>query len=220
MTNMASTTCGRCGRLAHMEPASSLHKTAIPGRGVQFEAVYKCPNCRRLNMASELQEGRGDTGVAGLEAAAARKWSEPQWLPRHQEVRDFPDVPAEIAAAASEATLCFSVGAYRAVGALARAVVEATAKEKGATGANLAARIDALHAADHVRKHTKEQAHEIRYFGNDMAHGDFADPVTKEEAEEVIELMSEILDEVYQSPARLAQRKAARLAKKVAPTTP
>lgn len=47
-----------------------------------------------------------------------------------------------------------------------------------------------------------------------MAHGDFAATVTREEADEIIELMCEILDEVYQQPARLAKRKAARLAVK------
>lgn len=106
------------------------------------------------------------------------------------------------------------MGAFRAVGSLARAVVEATAKDKGITTGRLADKIDALAQAGHVREHTKEQAHEVRHFGNDMAHGDFTDPVTQEEAEEVIELMAEVLDEVYQSPARLAARKQARLAKK------
>jgi Ser-tRNA(Ala) deacylase AlaX len=135
-------------------------------------------------------------------------------MPRLEERRDFEDVPAHIAEAASEATLCLSVGAFRAAGALARAVIEATAKDKGAEGKTLEKRIDALRDADHIRKHTREQAHEIRHFGNDMAHGDFVELVTEEEAEEVVELMTEVLDEVYQSPARLLKRKTARLAKK------
>jgi hypothetical protein len=122
-------------------------------------------------------------------------------------------VPAHIADAATEATLCLSAGAYRAVGSLARAVIEATSKDRGAEGTNLEKRIEALHAAGEVRRHTKDQAHEVRHFGNEMAHGDFIDPVTKEEAEEVIVLMAEVLDEVYQSPARLARRRQAREAK-------
>lgn len=133
-----------------------------------------------------------------------------EWLPRASDRREFPDVPEDIAGAASEASICLSVGAYRAVGSLARAVIEATCKDKRAEGAKLYQRIEALHAGDHVRKHTKDQAHEIRHFGNGMAHGDFADPVGQEEAEEILELMCEVLDEVYQSPARLARRKEAR----------
>jgi hypothetical protein len=214
---MASTTCGRCGRLAYMPAVSGLHMIWDPmRRGAQHEAVYKCPNCKRLNLASEWngQDNYGAHNVYPEARADEEEWYSPEWLPRRGEVQDFENVPPHIAQAASEATLCLSVGAYRAVGALARAVVEATAKDKKATGTNLETRIDALHAADHIRTHTQEQAHEVRHFGNDMAHGDFADAVTKEEAEEVVELMAEVLDEVYQSPARLEARKTARLAKK------
>ena len=124
--------------------------------------------------------------------------------------KEFPDVPEHIAAAAREVTLCLSAHAYRAAGSLARAVIEATAKEKMAKGKDLHQRIESLRADDHIRKHTCEQAHEIRHFGNEMAHGDFVDDVSPAEAEEVVALMGEVLDEVYQSPARLARRRAAR----------
>jgi len=200
-----------------MEPASGLHIIADQyGGGGTAEAVYKCPNCLHLNLAKEHSPGRGGGGsaVAPTTSAGDAPWGSPTWLPRFGEVREFQDVPDHIAQAATEATLCLSVGAYRAVGSLARAVIEATAKDKEAEGRDLKARIDALRDADHIRTHTQEQAHEVRYFGNNMAHGDFVDPVTKEEAEEVVELMAEVLDEVYQSPARLLKLKAARIAKK------
>lgn len=164
------------------------------------EQPFKCDSCGRMSLWRNRL------------VLTDHSWVE-SWIPRHQESREFPDVPEHIAQAASEATLCLSVGAYRAVGSLARAVIEATAKEKGIGAKTLEQRIEAMYGAELIRKHTKEQAHEIRHFGNDMAHGDFTDPVTKEEAEEVIELMAEVLDEVYQSPARLAARKAARQAK-------
>jgi len=211
---MADTICGRCGRLAHLAAVSGLHSAPqAGGEGGYREAAYKCPNCHRLSIVTQWDSTVNAPGAHGSDAAQKARWPDGQWLPRYQEVSEFPDVPEHIAQAASEATLCLSVGAYRAVGSLARAVIEATAKEKNAEGGNLAQRIDALREGDHIRKHTQEQAHEIRYFGNDMAHGDFVEPVNKEEAEEVVALMSEVLDEVYQSPARLQKRKAARLAK-------
>lgn len=110
------------------------------------------------------------------------------------------------------------MGAYRAVGSLARAVIEATAKDKQAGGKGLFQRIEALYGGEHIRLHTKEQAHEIRHFGNDMAHGDFVQLVTEAEAEEVIELMAEVLEEVYRSPARLARLKTARLTSAAKPS--
>lgn len=172
-----------------------------------------------MNLATEGTDVYvAELSVASLSDAQNHNWgSYVQWLPQRGKSRQFPDVPDHIAQAATEATLCLSMGAYRAVGSLARAVVEATAKDKGATGKNLAERIDALAAAQHIREHTREQAHEIRYFGNGMAHGDFTDPVSAEEAAEVLELMSEVLSEVYQSPARLERVREARKAKKNAP---
>jgi len=65
-----------------------------------------------------------------------------------------------------------------------------------------------------LRPHIKDAAHEVRHLGNEMAHGDFIDPVDKEEAEAVLGLMDEILNEVYQSPAKVERQRAARLARK------
>ncbi|WP_447924743.1 DUF4145 domain-containing protein [Georgenia muralis] len=148
-----------------------------------LERAFTCDNCGRMNMLSSIQP----KGVShSVHAFRGRE----EWYPRSGERREFIDVPGHIADAASEATLCFSVGAYRAAGSLARAVVEATAKDKGAVGRDLYQRIEALGTAGYVRTHTKDQAHEVRHFGNGMAHGDFTDPVTSEEAAEVIELTS------------------------------
>ena len=48
-----------------------------------------------------------------------------------------------------------------------------------------------------------------------MAHGDFIQSVTPEEADLVLALMDEVLVEVYQSPARVAIATAARQAREV-----
>ncbi len=57
-----------------------------------------------------------------------------------------------------------------------------------------------------VRRHIKDAAHEIRLLGNTMAHGDFVEAVSEEESEEILELMGEVLNEVFQSPAKIARR--------------
>jgi hypothetical protein len=191
--------------------------TGRNGYGMELylkQAAYNCDQCHRLSiaLAHSSREVYGTEVLTFFEDD--KNFS--NWLPVRIEAQDFPDVPEHIAVAATEATKCLSVSAYRAVGSLARAVIEATAKDKGAEGKDLFQRIEALANAEHIRGHTKEQAHEVRHFGNGMAHGDFTDPVTEEEADEVIELMCEILDEVYQSPARLQRVREARQAKKTA----
>jgi|SRR5665647_71428 len=138
------------------------------------------------------------------------------WWPRRIVFRRFPDVPEHIAASASEAYTCLGAGAYRAAGAMARAVIEATAKDKGITQGQIHSKIETLYDQRLIREHVRDAAHEVRHFGNDMAHGDFVDPVDEDEAEAILDLMSEVLNEVFQSPARVEKTKAARLAKREA----
>ncbi|MEU5162788.1 DUF4145 domain-containing protein [Streptomyces sp. NPDC020875] len=134
------------------------------------------------------------------------------WTPRHVSHPSFPDVPDQIAETAAEAHACLSVDAHRGAVALARAVVEATAKEKGIIKGSLVAKIDALHAAGHMREITREVAHEIRLGGNEIAHGDLgAEPMPAGDAQAIVRLMDEILHEVYQGPAAMRQLKQNRI---------
>ena len=95
---------------------------------------------------------------------------------------------------------------------MARTVVEATAKAKGITRGMLVAKIDDLAAQGFIRTDTKEAAHEIRHFGNDMAHGDIEDVPEVDDVRDVLVLMDEILSEVFQGPARTARLRNRRAA--------
>ncbi|MGK5674085.1 DUF4145 domain-containing protein [Micromonospora sp. URMC 106] len=127
--------------------------------------------------------------------------------------KSFPDVPAQIAEAADEAHRCFSIKAHRAAVLLARSVIEATAKEKGITKGTLLAKIDELHKQSFIREHIRDGAHEVRHLGNDMAHGDFVESVDSGDVELVLTLMGEVLEEVFQSPARVERARQKRSAK-------
>lgn len=216
---MASRVCWSCGTFTHMTVVVGSGQVIPTGRGYQGvamsrkQAVFTCDQCHRMSIGEANDSGStyGRDVEPYLEGDRVR-----DWFPVAPMSREFPDVPEHIADAAAEATLCLSIGAYRAVGSLTRAVVEATAKDKGITTGNLWVKIDAMYDAHLIREHVKEAAHEVRHFGNDMAHGDFVDPVTVDEATEAVELMAEVLNEVFQSPARVARVKAAREKKKAA----
>lgn len=125
----------------------------------------------------------------------------------------FPDVPAHIAEAAAEAHYVNALKAHRAAGALARAVIEATAKERGITEGKIKAKIEEMAKRGLIREDTKEAAHEVRHFGNEMAHGDFVYEVDPDEAADILDLMDEVLAEVYQSRKkveRVRERRKAR----------
>ncbi len=227
---MAKITCGWCKTISHM--------TQVMLRGVQdtgpemplgmgaggdalffqtelqddiyvLDSVFRCDNCGRLSVCSTVGRFNHNIFDGDLEDSTTSRW-----YPLPTTEVEFPDVPDHVAAAATEATLCLSVGAYRAVCALTRAVVEATAKDKGFTTQGIAPKIEAMQKAGLIRQKVADAATEVRYLGNDMAHGDFTDPVTRDEAEQAIDMMTMILNEVYQEDALIKKSQAARAARK------
>ncbi len=82
------------------------------------------------------------------------------------------------------------------------------------TGANLAQMIERMYSAKLIREHVRDAADEVRFSGNEVAHGDLVDePIPQEDAAEILGLMDEILEEVFESPGRVAERKKKRLAR-------
>jgi hypothetical protein len=92
-----------------------------------------------------------DLDAAGIAAILSDESPYPladtRWYPVIARGKRYPDVPAEIAAAASEAHRCMPVEAYRGAVLLARSVIEATAKDKGMTTGKLVTKIDAMYEA-------------------------------------------------------------------------
>jgi hypothetical protein len=128
-----------------------------------------------------------------------------EWLPATALPRRFEDTPSPIAEAASEVFACHSIGSYRAGMLLARSVVEAIAKDKGIVDGNLKSKIDAMREQGIIVPSLAETAHEIRFIGNDMAHGDFVEEIGKEESEDVLGFMTTLIEQIYQQPARLSK---------------
>jgi hypothetical protein len=92
--------------------------------------------------------------------------------------KDFPDVPPRIAATASEAHICLGAGSPHGAVALARAVVESVAKDKGINKGTLQSKIDGLRQINCISDTMTEAVHEIRFAGNETAHGDLvAEPL-------------------------------------------
>jgi len=143
-------------------------------------------------------------------------WIEEYW-PTRVGGKTFPDVPASIATTASEAHICLGAGSPHGAVALARAVVESVAKDKGIHKGSLQQKIDGLRQKNCISDTMTEAAHEIRFAGNEAAHGDLvAEPLSIEDANKIVALMDTILHRVYQEPAdlvRIRERREDREAK-------
>lgn len=212
---MPTTLCPFCGARSHMT-VRWVEQIRLDGDDgpTGAQAACTCDACKRLAVAvcDELPSAlKTSRGVQSVEQRFARVGDDAlAWFPIAGEDKGYPDVPPLIADAASEANRCRSVGAYRGAILLARAVVEASAKEKGITKGRLVEKIDEMHAKSLIREASKEAAHEIRHFGNDMAHGDLVGPPGPADADDVLSLMDELLHEVFQGPARVARLRAQR----------
>lgn len=209
---MASTICGWCGDRTHMTMVTEpyrlpeatwrrRHDGAPDADWPVFMAAFRCSNenCDRLSVGwSELLRHTGQHAKITLPQA------ELSWEPVQARRPSFPDIPDEIASTASEAHACLSVGAARGAVALARAVVESTAKAKGIDEGNLVRKIDKMHEAGLISKLTADTSHAIRHDGNNIAHGDLGEePVSQDDADAILEFMDALLDEVFQRPAKL-----------------
>ncbi|MFJ6452657.1 DUF4145 domain-containing protein [Streptomyces hydrogenans] len=180
-----------------MEMVGQAFELPREGQVRRYVAAFRCPNeeCRQLSIGEGTQPSDATSFSASRDLI---------WTPVEVDRPPFPDVPEQIAAVATEAHACLSFQAHRAAVALARAVVEATAKTKGVTSGTLMQKIDELHKKGHIRDFTKAAAHAVREGGNEIAHGDLiADEMPPEDAKSIVNLMDGILREVFQDPAQM-----------------
>jgi hypothetical protein len=208
---MTATVCAWCRTHSNMTPVSGPKFKPGPDRPGQatrtVQGAFVCNHCYKLSVATGELSQRTSIPLVVPETW----WDFPlRWTPEQVGGRDFPDVPAHIASAADEAFRCRSIESLRAAILMARSAIEATCKDHGVTKGQLAAKIDEMAAKGLIRSFTQDAAHELRHLGNDMAHGDFVDAVDTDDAESVLEVMAEILNEVYQGPARVGRMKAKR----------
>ena len=168
---------------------------AADGRLEQFQAPFRCTHCNRLSIA----DAWGNPGEYLSTAKSATFWNDHEvvWTPNSVGGKEFPDVPPHIASAADEVHKCRSINADRAAILLARGVVEAAAKDKGIASGSLFQKIEAMCSAGLVRTFTRDAAHELRFMGNDMAHGDFVASIAASDADAVLDVMSEILSLIH-----------------------
>jgi hypothetical protein len=126
-----------------------------------------------------------------------------EWWPKVGTAPSVDDVPEAIGRAAREAYSSASVGNHMAAILMARTVIEACAKHKGIVSGVLSSKINAMRDTQLIRPAIAEQAHEVRFAGNDMAHGDIDVAPDAVDSEEILALMASVLMEVFQDPARL-----------------
>lgn len=177
-------------------------RTSISIRGAYIKGVlqYEIAECNGCDYFLLIKRDRNHNSIIEIQ---------PHPLPKSVDMR----IPGGIKEDFIEALLCLSVGANRGAASLARRAVQSICKDKGATKKDLKNQIDELFASNIITKDLQDWAHEVRYVGNDAAHPNDTS-VTKEDAEEILDLLESLCEVLYIAPAKAANRKLIREAKK------
>lgn len=123
---------------------------------------------------------------------------------------DSTNVPASVSKALEEAIACHAARCFTAAAIMVRKTLEELCHERGATGANLKARISALGAKITVPQELLDGVDHLRLLGNDAAHieSQTFNQVGQQEVEVGLLFAKELLKAVYQYAALVARLKA------------
>jgi hypothetical protein len=163
-------------------------------------SIYEIGECNSCNFCVLLHRDRISNSIIAIY---------PNPLPRQTDSRIPPNIRKDL----DEALLCLSIGANRGAAALARRAVQSICQDKGATKKELRDQIDELFTNKIITQELKDWSHEVRYVGNDAAHPNSND-VSKEDSEEIIDLLDSLCEVLYVTPAKASNRKHIREEKK------
>lgn len=199
--------CPRCGRISNFTVVNitDLEVVGTPEgiRRVQVVATIECMGCleRSVVIEDEINDQHGRQGVL--------------WWPADHlvEIDENASVPDKIYEAYAEGIRCLSVQAPNAAVALFRTVIAQIVEDRGSPAAKgkntLYDRIDQMVSDRTLWDDFGDWAHHIRQTGNAGAHGEKFDPVTMEQAQELQQFVRELINFLYEQPARRAAAKPA-----------
>jgi len=208
--------CPRCNKQSSFDILGSLPATfdsvfivseGEPNRRPLIDQVtsLECRNCHQPVIVIE-QEFVGDTPSTKKHSGGYVSYRGLFWWP-FQGIEIFPDIPEIIQNILNEAKISYSVQCYRASAVMSRRTLEAITVEKGEMTGVLATRIKNLISKGILDKTLGEWATEIRLIGNSGAHFDPIYDVEKEDANQIILFIDELIKYVYIMPAEIARRR-------------
>jgi hypothetical protein len=208
--------CPRCGKQSSFEALGALPATYEYGAAIvhksgelEHDASDRAVSlqCRHCGQCVIVIEERWIGDDPNAKQRSGRVWYKGFfWWPLPQS-QVSSDVPIAIAEAFAEAGRALFADCPRAAAAMARRALEAVTVDMGETTGVLAARLAALSKKGILLPTLADGAKEVRLVGNSGAHFDLMDTVTKDDAQQLITFMRELLRYLYELPAELARRR-------------
>lgn len=195
MADKYSIYCPKCHQKTSLTPRAHYKK---PGSYAHYE-IAECNSCNFFVLVKRSPNNNIE-----------KIYPDPLLKPVHEKTPELLKKDLE------EANLCFSVGAYRAAGVMARRVLQICCIDKKAPiDKKLQEQIDWLLKQQIITKGLKEWAHEVRLTGNDAAHPQKDieknnEIVSQDDAKDILTLLEKFIDVLYIAPALAEERRQKR----------
>ena len=198
-----SVICPRCGTKTSMSPVNIVDESAyLPDRSSETNRVY----AKAVVFAITASYSPHHTSYGIFECqdcdkrfVAKKHISDNEWVPvypiPHKSIAE--EVSEPIKGEFEEASLCFAVGAHKACASMCQRTLESLCQNKTVSGLN------ELLSSGIISQSLFNRATEIRLWANIIKHKPIDEPVSKEDAEELLRYLGNILDHVYVEPKRL-----------------
>ena len=208
--------CPRCNKQSSFEILGSLPATYDSGFLLSpdckksksfFDRVtsLECRNCNQPIIVIE-EEIIGGIPTREKHSSGSIIWKGLFWWPfSNMNISD--EIPIDISKILQEAKISYSAQCYRASAVMSRRTLEAITVEKGEDNDILAKRIGNLKAKGILDKNLADWSTEIRLIGNTGAHFDPINDVTKEDANQIIMFIEELIKYLYIMPAEITKRR-------------
>jgi hypothetical protein len=212
--------CPRCGRISNFSLIANTpvsYTNTVTEHGVadwdQQVSTLQCQGCHQNTVVVEDEYVGGvrrrDGGNSGTgQWRGIHWWPMPGMQPGHR------DVPDAVGDAVAEGTRCLAAQSPRAAVVMFRAALQHIVTDLGSAEAqkkpNLAKQLQQMATDGVLHPALAQWADEIRLLGNAGAHPDPLAPVTTSAAQDLAELLAELLNFLYVTPARVGRARSAR----------
>ena len=208
--------CPRCNKQSSFETLGILPATFDSGiivhqNGTNSKDFYdrvvsfKCRNCEQPIIVLEEQLINGKSKKEGFTGGII-SWKGFFWWPFFN-LKLNETIPSEIQEILKEAKITYSTECYRSSAVMSRRTLEAIAQDKGEEKGSLYKKIENLIQKGILDKNLGSWANEIRLIGNSGAHYDTINIVKKEDANQIILFIEELIKYLYIMPAEIEKRR-------------
>lgn len=211
--------CPRCEKQSSFEYVNSLPLTFDGGYIVErsganqptFNERITSLVCRHCNQGVLVLEEQwiGEHRAKERKGGGNVTWRGFHWWPLAG-ARLHAAIPAPIQGIYNEGVLALAANCPRAAAVMARRTLEAVAVDKGELTGTLAQRLHSLSSKGFLHPSLVDWVREVRLVGNAGAHYDPMDIVDRQDAQQLMDFILELLNYLYVLPWELSARRTAK----------